>query len=656
VKLSSFAAICESPEIWTDLTRDPTVTGVQNIPWGEIESIAATQIQQYEYNISVQKASLDQLEPRIADAVAKEKLPAADPAEVDALITGAILSFAGAEKAREAGCGKPGSKTNRTIRGAYKKSVEQMAADAPPFFKGGKSLDGLLFLGRCKELLGEDGWCRNLCQELKDEAAGHATTPGMTESSALIKEKEALNQELMDITEKLSQCQEALGALLGFKKEISERKALVNKRFGDYRSAEEALEDAQYDLDDLGDLMTEKKEGLEKTLKELDAANTEVATATACLEDLQREETELKGKVEATTKAFGTLQEQFFATRTADGVIEKLKDVVSRTTLKMRLFFQEAALEPVQANGLSVDTRLCKYFSKDITQLRAAGELDNAVDALDNFCRKEAMPAFKAVQDLDVSSLCAIGEVADVKKGMYDTVQSRITESRELIENVGSWMSPYKGQEKMTAEIARERVAAGEPKGLREVVGVYRNAQFFQYLQGWEYQGKFLALIARLKEISKALSQSMDNMQEQLDEMKEKFKLAMQAREEAEGRLKAAKSAQGVTNSQKADLDREIAELSDQTAKAQKKYDHLKEQVDKAFEEYEKAQKQLLEAHKEGTSFLQALEAGERAADLKHTAELLGLRSMKSALQEELAFAREEYEAIEKQLASLKMD
>jgi len=412
------------------------------------------------------------------------------------------------------------------------------------------------------------------------------------------------------------------------------------------------MEDAQYDLDDLEDLMTERQAKLEETLKQLDTSTTEVATAKSCLEDLQRQEAALQGKVTSTTKAFAALQEQFVATRTADGVIEKLKDSVSRTTLKMWLFFQEAALEPVQSNGLSVETQLGSYFAADITQLRAAGELNRAITALDGFCRAEALPAFKAVQGLDASPLCAIGEVADVKSGLYSTVQSRITESRELIEHAKSWMSPYKGQEKMTAEIAKQRVLAGEPKGLREVVGVYSKARFFKYLNGWQHQGKFLALIARLKEISRALSESMDNMRAQLDELKEKFAIAIQARGESEERLKAAATAHGLTSSQKADLQRGIKELSDQTAKAQQKYDHLQEQVNKALAEYKKAQKQLLEAHKEGTSFLQALEGDEGGAALTHAAELLGLERRRSALQQELAFAREEYEAAGRRLAS----
>jgi len=178
--LSSFGAICEKAEIWTDLTRDPTVAGVQNIPWGKIQAVALAQIQQYEATIAVKRASLKQLGPRIAAAVEQEKFRPATVAEVDGVITGAITSFTGAENARASGCGKPGmGKRDRSIRGAYRKSVQQMETDAPAFFKGGVSLNGQVFLGQCKQMLGEDGWCPNLCQELKDKLSENAPTPGV---------------------------------------------------------------------------------------------------------------------------------------------------------------------------------------------------------------------------------------------------------------------------------------------------------------------------------------------------------------------------------------------------------------------------------------------------------------------------------------------
>eukprot|EP00418_Pyrodinium_bahamense_P070537 CAMPEP_0179075926 /NCGR_PEP_ID=MMETSP0796-20121207/33839_1 /TAXON_ID=73915 /ORGANISM="Pyrodinium bahamense, Strain pbaha01" /LENGTH=53 /DNA_ID=CAMNT_0020773167 /DNA_START=39 /DNA_END=197 /DNA_ORIENTATION=- len=45
-----------------------------------------------------------------------------------------------------------------------------------------------------------------------------------------------------------------------------------------------------------------------------------------------------------------------------------------------------------------------------------------------------------------------------------------------------------------------ELLQAGEPKGLREIVGAYGQTEFFAYLKHWKADGKFLKLIAQLKE------------------------------------------------------------------------------------------------------------------------------------------------------------
>merc|ERR1719464_1964522 len=91
---------------------------------------------------------------------------------------------------------------------------------------------------------------------------------------------------------------------------------------------------------------------------------------------------------------------------------------------------------------------------------------------------------------------------------------------KNLIKFVQSWLDPFKGNGHMTAEEAARHVAAGEPKGLQEIVGVYKGTTFYQYLKEWRLGGPYLKLIDELKNVIDSLDKALQKLMKELEGLK----------------------------------------------------------------------------------------------------------------------------------------
>jgi len=651
--------ICGEPEIWRLMTSAATVTGVQNIKWEKIDTLAADYISKQEALVTQLEGQLESLAARIKEKRESEQPQVASVGEVQGLIESAAVEFGGVDEAQRTKCGKPGIRP-RGPRRAYGKSEAAFRSAAEKYFTGGMRLDGDAFLGRCEDLLppgdGEDSYCGPLCQSFKDIAqelsdASAGETAGQT-SSDLEKEETEKLEALSKAQQELGQCKHARASIEGFKTQLEGLSKDIKDRFDDLRAAEMALEDASWDLEDLLDDLAAAETELDKAVKVFEGAEAGVEDAKSSLQALQGEESALAEKVKESVQSLEAMKQRLKAAKNADKVVNELKSAVSMTAMKMQLFFDKAVGEPVRDVGLGEYVVFEEYFVKDPSTIQSAGSMREAVTSLDSFCKGEAKSAFDAVKSqVDLSPLCAIGETDAINSELGAAVTTRMNVLVEQMKKVQSWLDPYKGQTGMTAEKAQAKVDAGEPKGLREIMAVYSRTDFWKYLKEWELNGTFLALLDKLKELVGSLDASVQKLNQDLESLKEQVKTTMAARDLAEGKLSDATKAQGLAADKKAEMEKTVADLKDQRAKQEADVSRFLAEFERAKKMYEDAKVKLLAAHKEGTSLLEFMAEEDTSTLLK--AESVQAQQQMSLLQDALRDARSHSDAIEARISEV---
>jgi len=608
--LSSFGAICEKASIWSELTKDSTVQGIENIDWGKIQAEADSQIEHYKLAITNAQNEISQLVVSIATAKGKESTRPATETEIDDLVKKATEPFKG--KATETECGRvTDRKVRALIRGAYEASVDKMKTDAAAFFEGEpKSLDPKTFMTRCAAVLGATTFCNHLCSELKSAAASFATAGAVTKSSELVDRMNALLAEVAVNQKKQAVCEDARAELTGLEGAITTGSENIKERFLVVRRARNALIDAEDGLADLTDDLEEEETRMKEVEKELEGNTEEEEAAKKSLEAKREKEEELKGKMKSTIASIKVLSNKLVEATEADKSVQELIRVVSALLTKMWLYFDDAALKPMRRHGITLDLDLTPYFFTDIKQLGEAGKLEKAVDGLEAFCTQEALPAFRAVKMLDLTPLCATGDAPSMKSSIYDAINDRIEDVKGLITEAKSWTDPLKGQPTVTTELVHEYVKEGELEGLRAIIGAYQHTEFYQYLQGWKQNGEYLGLIGMLVHHMKSIEKDLKNLNTEVEKLKELIAAAVEAREAAETSLKNAQEAKGATEESKAKLATVIATLQEEKVKADNDLAELRarlEAAEKALEAAKEALQKTYEAGVKGESLLQPL-------------------------------------------------
>jgi len=643
--------ICGGSEIWRIITANPTVSGVQSINWEKIDATAQDYIRTQEALIKRLGNELDALARQIEEKKGEERVQDISPEQIRELITSATASFDGLESAQRTKCGVPSIRP-RAPRGAFRKSTDEFRASAEGYFTGEVRLGSAPFLDVCGELLpcqeGESCYCTSLCQNFRDVAqevsdATAGASAGTSADELMRQEKEKLSAQT-DAKQELSQCSHARETLLGFRAQFEELKSGVKTRFDALRAAEEALDDAQWELGELEDMLEKEEEAAAEALTALEAAGAQAVKAKDSFETLQQQEQALGQSVEASKASLQAGRQELEAAKNADRVVGELKNAVSVTLMKMNLFFDEAVLQPVRNIGITEDLDLSEYFIEDASQTAAAGVMRNAVESLHTFCAAEAKDAFNAVKDkVDLSPLCEFDEVGAIDSDLNSAVTARMAQVKEQIEALKAWLNPYKDQKEITEEMLNQFLEAGEPKGLREIVGVYGQTEFYAYLKDWKAGGKFLELIAKLKETVDSLDAALGKLKNDLEQLKEELQQTVDARKAAQEELERATKEEELAADKRAELEAKVKELQEQGAQMEKGIEDFEAQVAKAKEQYQAARDKLLAAHKEATSFVQFSE--EQDEDLLH---VLRARAAQAhtrflALQEETRRAERVY-------------
>lgn len=655
--LSHGDTICGEPKIWHLMTDDPSVEGVQNIKWGEIEALAVAYMRSQEAIIKELEMTLEGLDGRIGDALKDEDPGVISTQQIAALIDTAVASFGGLKAAQDTQCGRPGFKP-RPPRYAFQQSLDAFKAAATELFDGTVVSDSGLFLDDCKKLLPEEdegSYCGNLCQRYADEAQAlsDATTGANIGASAeLLTQQYDAQEALARAQAELQQCKQAHESIQGFEVEIDALKKEMNDRHGDCIRAEEALDDATRDLKDLEGLLAEEEEKLPAAIAMLEEVGVDVSAARTALEALQKEEGAVKVTVESADRRLAEVQQRLFAAKQADKVIEELRAAVSVTAMKMQLFFERAVLKPTRDVGLDESLDLDRHFFENPKLIKSAGVMKETVYALDRFCKVEAKPVFEAVKHkVDLSPLCAIGNPCDIKvelnKAVLDTMQAEI----EQIDSVRSWFDPYKGLPGMTSDRVEQLVADGELRGLREYSQVYSTTKFSEYLRGWMLGGRHLALVAQLKDMIVVLEGTFKELITEMSHFTEKMEVSTRLRADAESKLQEVASRQGLAADKKAALEKQIRELDERSGSMAKLLDDLEMEVMLAWAEYDKAREKLLAAHQEATSFLETSADEEMSAKLERQS--ADMQNEMLMLRGRLRIAKQAYEAVSSRITAI---
>eukprot|EP00418_Pyrodinium_bahamense_P015724 CAMPEP_0179124354 /NCGR_PEP_ID=MMETSP0796-20121207/58762_1 /TAXON_ID=73915 /ORGANISM="Pyrodinium bahamense, Strain pbaha01" /LENGTH=734 /DNA_ID=CAMNT_0020823013 /DNA_START=82 /DNA_END=2286 /DNA_ORIENTATION=- len=623
--LSGADIICGGSEIWTLLTGNPTVGGVQGIKWEKIDATAREYIKTQQALEGRLNTQIESLAERIEEKKGKEQIKGIAPEQIRDLISTAVTAgFESLESGQRTKCGVPSIRP-RAPRGAFRKSEGEFRSASESFFTGDVRLGSAPFLDVCSELLScqdeEPCYCPSLCQVFRDIAQEISDATAGANAGATVEELMRQQKEKLEALEKAKQeeaeCRQARETLGTFRAQMEELKKGVKVRFDDLRAAEEALDDAQWELADLEDLLAKEQDSAASALQALEKAGEEFEAARSAFEALQEQEAALGGQLNASKASLQAGRQELERAKSADRIVGDLKNLLSVTLMKMQLFFDEAVRQPVRSLGITEERALLgELFAADLSGLAAAGVMKTAVESLHTFCAVDAKEPFEAVKDkVDLSPLCEMGEVDAIDTDLTTAVATRVGTIVELLEEVRAWLNPFKDQKNMTNEKLKELHEAGEPSGLREIVSVYGETRFFSYLKDWKAGGRFLKLIAQLGEAVESLGVALKNMQEDLDKLKEEIQKTMAARQEAQEALEKAAMAVQLAEDTKAEIDRKVKELEEQGVEMKNEIAELEAQVAEARRKFEAAKNLLLEEHQKSTSFLQFWEEEDEAVD-----------------------------------------
>jgi len=396
--------------------------------------------------------------------------------------------------------------------------------------------------------------------------------------------------------------------------------------------------------------MAESEEIRETGKKENAISLKDSQDAQTALATVKDKEKSLQTRVSSMKEPLANLRHELEATKNADRVLVDLKSAVSATMMKMQFFFEFAVLEPIRFIGLDEDMLLSDYFPDDPSSIESASVLQGAVEALHDFCATDATAAFSEVKDaVDLSPLCAFSAPDQIKSDLDKAVSTTMSNIKDQIKWVQSWLDPFKGNKKMTAEEAARLVAAGEPKGLQEIVGVYKHTTFFQYLKEWRLGGPYLKLIDELKNVIDSLDKALQKLMKELEGLKSELAETAEARKAATEALDQATKAENVAAKTKATMEEKVKVLQDKSTKLNQKIEDLEAKVADAKKQYEKAKDKLVAAHQQGTSLLQS-----RKEDSLEALQAQGAKAWKrvALIERLLERAEESYRVAQGRLAA----
>lgn len=286
-----------------------------------------------------------------------------------------------------------------------------------------------------------------------------------------------------------------------------------------------------------------------------------------------------------------------------------IKKYVSATALMMGYYVDVAVREPVREIGLVEETNVWDYFSENIPAEQCSASFKSHLTDFHQYCTGPAMAAFEKIKHyVDLTSLCKLDDEAKIAGEGDAGVEKRIDLITRDLKDVQSWLDPFKGTD-MTAEKEAAKVEKGEPEGLRQVMGVYGNINFYKtYMKEWKVEkGKFHELLKQLVMKMQLLEKDVLKEEDLLKDLTDALEVTAQAREEAQGRLDAALADEEAALQGKQQLEEAMASLESNIQESQNLLADLEQVLKQALQLYKKAKETLVSEHAAHKSGILAL-------------------------------------------------
>jgi len=611
--------VCEDDTIWDKIMASPDVNSIRAIPWNEVSSLTVKYLSQKAVLIANLETEIKKLSQTIKVMKEAKVSQEFNDEQIQSLITQSVEtegSYGSVEDAKNSACGKPG-KTPRVPFDALDLATDSIPSFARPLLSTGehKSLKSQ-FIDVCKLFLdaGEDqltNYCGQLCVNLAEVVQGISDQHSNSNQDTAILEKK-LNekqQELIAAKTDKQQCQRSQQTIESFHQYLDSLDQEINVRHKAVRKAEYDLDSAQWALTDLEDKLATQKQMVDDAQNLLEGDATAVVEAKEAFTAVSKDMEQIIEQIGLAKDLLNKLREELSNMKKASEVILEIKKYVSTTTLKMGYFVDVAVREPVRQIGLDEKKNVWDFFSSEVSNEECATTFKNQLTGFHQYCTGPAMAAFEHIKHIvDLTPLCNLGEKNEIEVEEDAAVQGRIKYLTRDLQNVQSWLDPFRGTH-MTKAMEQEKIDSGEPEGLRRVMGVYGTSNFYTgYLIDWKINGgKFLGLLEQMKNQIQALETDIEEEESLVTGLHDALEALTTEQQSAQGKLDVALAQHAETLNNKNELESKQQEMKKEMGEMKNTLTDLEAALALAMEEYQKARKKLVEEHTAGKNDVFAL-------------------------------------------------
>merc|ERR1719458_480847 len=566
--------------------------------------------------ISNLNAEIAELTKAIEDKKKSEEAEIINDAVIEDLITKSVsvdASFGSVEVAISTACGKPG-KRPRLPFDADDVAVDGIVSLAKPLLSTGQvKSSSAKFSSVCKAFLeaGEDelaNYCGQLCSKMAAAVQGVSDQHANSRKSTLKLEKSLAeaNKKLLDAESRRGQCRQSKVNIESFHSYLETLDKEINERHQSVRRAELELDNAQWALEDLQKKLADQKQIVSQAADLLTGQQATVQEAREALEAVKKDEDQFIEQIGAAKSLINELREQLSDMKKASEAILEIKKYVSATALKMGYYVDVAVREPVREIGLDEERKVLDYFGEDVAGEQCSTTFKEQLTDFHDYCTGPAMAAFEQIKDyVDLTPLCRLDPKEQIAAEEDHAVQDRIGLLTEDLQGVQTWLDPFRGT-KMTTTKETELVEAGEPDGLRQIVGVYGTIKLYtDYMKEWKIgRGKFHDLLKQLTDEMGLLEAEIQNEDDVLENLKVALTQANTDREAALEKLNAALADEELALQGKAQLEKAGGCLKDDITETHKNLKDLEYILQQAIQMYRDARGKLVSEYTSGKGAL----------------------------------------------------
>jgi len=625
--------ICGDDDLWDDITKHTSVQGIKGIDWFGKNATMKNFISIHENLVESKDAIIKVLKEKIAALSGEVGSDMISTQDIQFLVEQAVEdeeTFETKLFAINSRCGKPGEYADDQQKripnpDAFENAVEKIRKVAEGWFTSQKHSEVAEFTLRCEDHLGfqrsndalkDDlaSYCDELCAEMAEEVQMVSNKMSVGQSSNLRELQNSLNNEEVRrqaLVSTQKECENAMSTINRFHDYMKKLAQDYSDKFKAFHKAEWALAAATDIWKKLTGNLLAQKEAMQKALEGLTDLGQKEQDLGQKMQIAQGKLTDGRDALQTATDEWNRLSADLVAVRAAANYADEVKEKLSLLLRGMDDYVEECVREPVRNIGLSEMTEVYgnEFFPWDVKTLPAKQDMKNALTAFHDYCEQIAKGIFKTVKEsghVDLSPLCELGNQDDTLQEIVTTIQARKDSVAGAIQNVQTWLNPFKGlRPEVTEETEQsEYVAYGEPFGLRRVMNL-RLEQFYNtYLKKWKKGEEFLQLLDSVMVAVNDLDRKVNDAANHMTEVAAQVQGAEDALEDATAVFKEAQQQHTL---EKQELTDSVQILEEQLKQANTNLEALKARVEEARRQWKLSKQTLLDQHaKARASFLQS--------------------------------------------------